>query len=68
VADAGTGVPAEKHAKVFERFTQANETTGRTNRGLGLSFCKLAVEAHQGRIWIEDAAPGAVFCLWFPDA
>jgi two-component system, sensor histidine kinase and response regulator len=38
------------------------------NRGLGLSFCKLAVEAHQGRIWIENAAPGAVFCIWLPDA
>ena len=40
----------------------------RAGRGLGLTFCKLAVEAHGGRIWIEDAAPGAVFCLTVPHA
>lgn len=68
VADAGCGVPADQHAQVFERFMQASESAGRANRGLGLSFCKLAVEAHHGRIWIEDAAPGAVFCVWLPDA
>jgi signal transduction histidine kinase len=40
----------------------------RTNRGLGLAFCKVAVEAHGGRIWIEDAGPGAVFCIGIPHA
>ncbi|HEX7679026.1 MAG TPA: ATP-binding protein, partial [Thermoanaerobaculia bacterium] len=38
----------------------------RSGHGLGLTFCKLAIEAHGGRIWIEDAAPGAVFCLRLP--
>ena len=38
------------------------------NRGLGLAFCKAAVEAHGGRISIEDAAPGAVFCIRLDDA
>ena len=52
--------------RLFERFVTG--TSGRSNRGLGLSFCKLAVEAHHGRIWIEDAAPGAIFCVWLPDA
>ena len=66
VADAGDGVPADQHAAVFERFTQGGNS-GRSNRGLGLSFCKLTVEAHGGRIWIEDATPGAVFCIWLPD-
>ena len=60
VADAGPGVPANQRDKVFERF---HTDGGRTNRGLGLAFCKLAVEAHGGKIWIEDAAPGAIFCV-----
>ncbi|MBL0215309.1 MAG: response regulator [Myxococcales bacterium] len=63
VADTGTGVPAELRARVFDRF---ESTGGARNRGLGLAFCKLAVEAHGGAIWIEDGAPGAVFCLSFP--
>ena len=63
VADTGTGVPAELRARVFERF---ESTGGARNRGLGLAFCKLAVEAHGGTIWIDDAAPGAVFCMSFP--
>ncbi len=64
VCDQGAGVPAEQRAVVFDRF----ETRGTShNRGLGLAFCKLAVEAHGGTIWIEDAAPGAVFCMRFPD-
>ena len=61
VADAGPGVPEELRAKIFERFETANAS--RSNRGLGLAFCKLAVEAHGGKIWIEDRSPGAVFVM-----
>ncbi|MDX2086483.1 MAG: hybrid sensor histidine kinase/response regulator [Kofleriaceae bacterium] len=64
ITDAGSGVPAEQRAHVFDRFVSGG---GTRNRGLGLSFCKLAVEAHGGQIWIEDASPGAVFCMRFPD-
>ena len=63
VRDAGSGVPLEHRERVFDRFVQAGGETTRSNRGLGLAFCKVAVEAHGGRIWIEDAAPGAVFCI-----
>jgi len=64
VSDAGPGVPPDQRARVFERFAQVDEQIpSRPNRGLGLAFCKLAVEAHGGRIWIEDASPGAVFCV-----
>ena len=66
VADAGVGVPPELRERVFERFVQA-VGTARTGRGLGLAFCKVAVEAHGGQIWVEDATPGARFCLRFPD-
>lgn len=63
VADQGPGVPPGERDRVFERFRSGKETATRTNRGLGLAFCKLAVEAHGGRIEIEDGSPGAVFCV-----
>jgi signal transduction histidine kinase len=69
VADAGPGVPAAAREQVFERFVQLGRedaTATRVGRGLGLAFCKLAVEAHGGRIWVEDAEPGAAFCLLLP--
>jgi len=66
VTDAGPGVPVDQRERVFERFVSGADTATRTNRGLGLAFCKLAVEAHGGRIWIDDADPGAVFHLALP--
>jgi two-component system sensor histidine kinase/response regulator len=68
IADRGSGVPEAERARMFERFEQAaSSASARGTHGLGLAFCKLAAEAHRGRIWIEDAAPGAVFCVAFPD-
>jgi len=63
IRDLGPGVPEDQRVQVFTRF----ETNGSSrNRGLGLAFCKAAVEAHGGRIWIEDGTPGAVFCMRIP--
>ncbi|WP_437963866.1 response regulator [Sorangium sp. So ce260] len=70
VADAGPGIPVEMRARVFDRFVQlgdGDQAVLRTGRGLGLAFCKMAVEAHGGTIRIEDNAPGAVFCVRLPD-
>jgi len=67
ITDAGTGIPAELRDHVFDRFVQGNRPQAARGHGLGLAFCKLAVEAHGGRIWIEDANPGAVFCFELPD-
>jgi NtrC-family two-component system sensor histidine kinase KinB len=59
VVDSGPGIPEAFREKVFERFSQAPGVQGRRRgSGLGLSFCKLAVEAHGGRIWIEHAPGG----------
>jgi two-component system, sensor histidine kinase and response regulator len=69
IADAGGGVPVEMREKVFDPFVQVesgDRSRSRGGRGLGLAFCKSAVIAHGGRIWIEDAAPGAVFCVRLP--
>lgn len=70
IEDAGPGIPAEMREHVFEPFVQVEageRVTARTSRGLGLSFCRLAAEAHDGKIWAEDAAPGTRFCVRIPD-
>jgi signal transduction histidine kinase len=70
VADAGRGIDPEMREKIFNAFMQvesnSERTVARSSRGLGLTFCKVAVEAHGGSIWVEDATPGAVFCLRLP--
>ena len=66
VSDEGAGVPAAMREAIFARYVQLDDGTTRAGRGLGLTFCKLAVEAHGGRIWVEDAHPGAVFRLILP--
>lgn len=71
VADQGPGIEPEARTKIFEPFVQlenGDRVVARTGRGLGLTFCKVAVEAHGGRIWIEDANPGAVFCFTLAQA
>ena len=69
VADAGEGVPLALREAIFDRFVQVDkpeQATNRSGRGLGLAFCRIAVEAHGGRIWVEDAQPGAQFLLSIP--
>jgi two-component system sensor histidine kinase/response regulator len=71
ISDAGRGVPPEMRELIFDPFVQVEShdgSTSRSGRGLGLAFCRLAVEAHGGRITVEDASPGAVFFMSFPDA
>ena len=71
VSDAGRGIPAEMRTKVFEPFVQIELTGAQRSRGgygLGLTFCRLAVEAHGGTICVEDDNPGAAFVLRIPDA
>jgi signal transduction histidine kinase len=69
VRDRGKGVPESMRERIFDPFVQAEETSsGRAvgGRGLGLAFCKLAADAHDGKLWVTDAAPGAAFCLHLP--
>ena len=74
VADAGPGVPIAWREKVFDAFAQvespdpSGETPARGSRGLGLTFCRVTAQAHGGRIWVEDGAPGAIFCISVPHA
>jgi signal transduction histidine kinase len=71
VKDSGNGIPKEDHEKIFERFAQLPQAQngGRAGAcGLGLTFCKLAVEAHGGRIWVasDGEGAGATFCFEIP--
>lgn len=71
VSDAGPGVPEEAREAVFEKYSQLNpgDASRSFNRGLGLTFCRLAVEAHGGTIWVDSAAGGgACFRTLLPDA
>jgi signal transduction histidine kinase len=58
VTDTGEGVPEEYLDRIFDKFEQvASRKAGRKmSTGLGLTFCKLAVEAQGGKIWVESPA------------
>jgi PAS domain S-box-containing protein len=68
VCDTGPGVPDEHKSRLFDRFAQVDgQRSRRRGTGLGLTFCRLAVEAHGGQIWIEDNPEGgAVFAFTLP--
>lgn len=66
VTDNGSGIPPEHQSRIFEKFAQVGlGAAGRRNStGLGLTFCKLAVEAHGGKIGVTSAPErGSIF--WF---
>ncbi len=59
VVDTGPGVAPEAREHIFNRFAQVEAGGIRPHGfGLGLSYCKLAVEAHDGRIWVESGPDG----------
>ncbi len=70
VSDDGQGIPAAHHTRIFDKFHQVTDTQGqslRSGTGLGLAFCRLAVEAHGGRIWVESQpGQGSSFYLTLP--
>jgi len=70
VRDLGRGIAAIDRDRVFargQRLAGTSAESARNSRGLGLRFCALAVEAHGGRIWVEDNAPrGSAFCFTIP--
>lgn len=66
VIDTGPGIPVEDRQRIFEKFTQVKGRTGtRRGTGLGLTFCQMAVEAHGGKISVEDGPEGRGSCFVF---
>ena len=69
VRDTGEGIPESAFGRIFEKFGQVQDRKeGRKNStGLGLTFCKMVVEAHGGRIWVEsELGVGSVFSFTVP--
>ncbi|HRE47011.1 MAG TPA: GAF domain-containing protein [Aggregatilineales bacterium] len=60
VTDTGKGVPPDYRTRIFEMFVQVpgSNIRGRRGSGIGLTFCRLAVEAHGGRIWVDSGPEG----------
>ncbi len=66
VRDQGPGIPPEDQDFIFTRFSQAGRKRSEGS-GLGLFFCRLAVEAHQGMIWVESSpGQGSAFHFTLP--
>lgn len=66
VSDDGPGIPPEERERIFERFAQvANGQSRQRGFGLGLTYCRLAVEGHGGTIWVEPGDGGRGSCFTF---
>ncbi len=58
VADSGEGIPPGQSERVFDAFYRGDSARDGDGAGLGLAISRAIVEAHGGRIWLEDADPG----------
>lgn len=55
IEDEGPGIPSSELSRIFEPFyRKERKKEGKTGTGLGLYFCRIVVEAHQGKIWAEN--------------
>lgn len=68
VRDNGEGIPPEDQQRIFEKFVQGNKRMpARPGAGLGLTFCKMAIEAHAGRITLHShPQEGTLFTFHLP--
>jgi signal transduction histidine kinase len=67
VQDNGPGIPFADQDRIFDKFTRLKEEGAPTGLGVGLAFCRLAVQGHGGRIWVESqTGQGAKFIITLP--
>jgi two-component system sensor histidine kinase KdpD len=68
VSDRGPGVPPADRQRIFEKFTRGATESATPGVGLGLAVCRAILEAHRGRIWVDDpdTAEGARFVFALP--
>ena len=69
VRDNGPGIPPAEQDRIFDKFTRLRGTSKPGGLGIGLAFCRLAVQGHGGRIWVEsEPGHGSTFHFTFPVA
>lgn len=70
VRDDGEGIPEQDLKRIFNAFEQSRHTVhDRYDTGMGLTFCKMAVEKHGGKIWVESkVGRGSTFFITIPFA
>lgn len=67
ITDTGPGIPPQFRDDIFDKFFRIKHTNAPSGVGLGLAFCRLAVEAHNGHIWVEsEIGQGATFAFTLP--
>ena len=67
VEDTGPGIPAERMKSIFDKYTRLHGKGGPAGFGLGLAYCRLAIEGHGGKIWVENVEDGgARFAFTLP--
>ena len=69
VIDSGPGVPEALRERIFDKYVQVespSDSTTRGGRGLGLTFCRMAVEAHGGTIRVDPSATNGTFIVRIP--
>ena len=69
VKDNGPGIALPEQERIFDKFTRLHGNNRSGGLGIGLAFCRLAVQGHGGRIWVEsEPGSGATFHFTFPVA
>ena len=64
VIDQGIGVKPDLRQAIFQKYKVGRLVGGESQTGIGLAFCKMAIEAHRGKIFVEENFPqGAVFII-----
>ncbi len=67
VRDTGPGIESKDQKRIFEKFARVERKGRSKGLGLGLAFCRLAVEAHEGKIWVESGLEqGSTFSFTLP--
>jgi len=66
IRDSGPPIPAEYIGKIFEEYTSYVGSQDRSGGGLGLAICRMIIQTHEGRVWMENTDYGPMFSFVLP--